>query len=99
MKVRFKRTIEEQFNGWKNRPTWAVFTWLSNVESWYEGACRYSDRDIDAFSKHCLNVIRRDPIAVGDINPSGGRHRFDTHLREVIDWESIRDAFRDTHES
>jgi hypothetical protein len=95
MKTRFKHTIDEPFNGWKNRPTWAMFTWLSNVETWYLGACNYSDRDVHAFAKHCIDVVRRDPVAVGDINPSGATHRFDAHLREAIDWESIQNAFRD----
>lgn len=95
MKVRFKKTVDEPFNGWKNRPTWAVFTWLSNVESWYEGARKYSDRDVHTFAEYCLDMLRKDPVAVEDINPSGSAGRFDTHLRQIIDWESIQNAFRD----
>jgi hypothetical protein len=48
---------DENYNGWKNYPTWAVNLWLSNDEGLYR-ATQDAVRDEYEDAPNCLNVTK-----------------------------------------
>lgn len=96
MKTRFKKPWNlPRHNGWLNRPTWAIYTWLSNDEDMYILAKRFGvdhAEDYREFGRKCLGIIRTSPVAMGDINPSDRTDRADQGLMENVDWAAIREA-------
>ena len=43
--------MEEEYNGWSNRETWAVNLWLDNDQGLYEIARDYAKQEIDGHDK------------------------------------------------
>jgi hypothetical protein len=85
------------FNGYFNRPTWAIVTWLTNVEDWYFKVKWWLTLEMDEekLQNNILNMIRTDPTAMSDINPSGRNDRFDTGIKQNVDWLEIAKALED----
>jgi hypothetical protein len=84
------------FNGYFNRPTWAIVTWLTNVEPWYFKAKWFVTLEMDAekFQKNILDMIKTDSVAVSDINPSSRDDRWDHGLRQNVYWREVIDALK-----
>lgn len=50
----------ENYNGWKNYPTWAVNLWLSNVEGLYNETFAMAERAIEAGAEGTTDTPRAD---------------------------------------
>ena len=85
-----------QHFGYYNRPTWAIVTWLTNVEEWYFKSRSLTKASDSLFARRVLEMMQNDKTAVGDINPSGNQHRWDVGLRANVDWVQIRKALMET---
>ncbi len=85
------------FNGYFNRPTWAIVTWLTNIEEWYFKAKSLISLEMDdeKFREKILDIIKADSVAVSDINPSSRDDRWDHGLRQNVDWIEVRNALKD----
>lgn len=74
-----------QYNGWRNRQTWAANLWLSNVESSYRAALRALEGVTDPHKAgaRLRDVWRNvDAVAHSEARPSS-----------LIDWDEIGAAW------
>ena len=80
-------TRSDQYNGWTNRETWAVFTWITNAEAWYNDL---KDKETGAGIKAWFDNCFLDLLEMGDKEALLALQDIGSLWR--VDWDAVARA-------
>lgn len=106
-------SADDTYNGWPNRETWALISYVDNDEGWQHAAhgivaaARRRDPDnpwapTDAIKDYCTTILNRDEYKAEyglDQPPELTRYANDIGSLWRIDWRRIADALLEAVDS
>lgn len=83
-----------EYNGWTNKATWLVFTWLTNSESHLDAVRDELDNAPDDPAGALCDYTRDMLVSGGDWTraPSGLRDDLVTWAISFVDWHAVADG-------
>lgn len=91
-------TLLPAYNGWPNKPTWSVFTWITNDEDTYDDALSAIAENPDSPADALQNFVAFDLLGPMMDNPhmeTGTGLGIDLlcYILEFVDWHRIAEFF------